>query len=122
MFHLHNKDPIGLAGGLNLYNYVGSNPMNWVDPSGLIVPGDPDPSDEIICEIAKRIPWDKVAQIVKNEWEYLDVRGLIRKIQLDGRTVAVFHEIWKKVGNVWQLIHRDFKGPWPWQKSWPWSK
>jgi RHS repeat-associated protein len=30
-----NKDPIGFAGGLNLYGYGGNNPISWVDPSGL---------------------------------------------------------------------------------------
>ena len=31
-----SADPIGFAGGLNLHNYVGQNPINRVDPSGLI--------------------------------------------------------------------------------------
>jgi RHS repeat-associated protein len=29
-----NRDPIGLRGGLNLYGYVGNDPMDYIDPNG----------------------------------------------------------------------------------------
>ncbi len=31
-----NRDPLGEAGGINLYGFSGNNPVNWVDPWGLI--------------------------------------------------------------------------------------
>ena len=31
-----SADPVGFSGGLNLYSYVGQNPVRWVDASGLI--------------------------------------------------------------------------------------
>jgi RHS repeat-associated protein len=33
------RDPLGELGGINLYGFVGNNPVNWVDQKGLIVIG-----------------------------------------------------------------------------------
>jgi len=35
-----SKDPVGLSGGLHLYVFVGNNPVNYIDPWGLVVYND----------------------------------------------------------------------------------
>ena len=48
-----NRDPIGEAGGINLYGFVGNSPPNAIDPHGLwslsrlLYTGDPNASDEV---------------------------------------------------------------------------
>ena len=42
-------DPIGLAGGTNVYGYAGGDPVNGVDPSGLAAPPKP-PSYRLHCQ------------------------------------------------------------------------
>jgi RHS repeat-associated protein len=43
-----SKDPIGFGGGLNQYAYVGSEPVNNIDPSGLAV---------FLCHEKAELPW-----------------------------------------------------------------
>jgi RHS repeat-associated protein len=50
-------DPIGYGDGMNWYDYVGGDPVNFVDPLGLMALGD-DGDDEIIVQgkKVKKVP------------------------------------------------------------------
>ena len=53
------QDPIAYAGGINLYGYVGNNPVAYTDPFGL-KPEQCDPPDDPNCPLAKasiRVGW-----------------------------------------------------------------
>ncbi|KAI9776501.1 MAG: hypothetical protein M1839_009535 [Geoglossum umbratile] len=41
-----NPDPIGIGDGLNVYEYVGGNPVSWVDEKGLCKNGKDEMEDE----------------------------------------------------------------------------
>ncbi len=44
-------DPLGYVDGLNLYAYVGNNPVNWLDPKGLrMYIGGPNPGQPLTYE------------------------------------------------------------------------
>jgi RHS repeat-associated protein len=68
-----SRDPIGDAGGLNLYEYVGNGPVNWMDSLGLF-PGDFNDVEnqqlEIAADWARRTYEDLKQQRVANHAKY----------------------------------------------------
>ncbi len=57
------EDPIGIAGGLNLYKAFGNNPVSYVDPWGLM-----PPSPGYYLSGYYRY-WAKVRGAIKNKWD-----------------------------------------------------
>ncbi|MFZ6756430.1 RHS repeat-associated core domain-containing protein [Undibacterium sp. Ji50W] len=92
------SDPIGLSGGINTFGYVGGNPINNSDPSGLIANG-------------------------KKEGDTVTITIPIYIRSIDGADIGNFSKnfnknvtsIWKKVkyGKCWVVfqpeIHPDFR-------------
>ncbi|MEW6025779.1 MAG: RHS repeat-associated core domain-containing protein [Planctomycetota bacterium] len=55
------RDPIGYLGGINIYSYCGSNPVNWIDPSGWVARWPDDVGGEAtdLLYRVKRDPWGR---------------------------------------------------------------
>jgi RHS repeat-associated protein len=91
------KDPIGFRGGQwNLYQYVGNNPVNFLDPNGFFFPGDHYDMSYMAArnlgfsiEAAKRIGYytalaDKDTQ--GKEWYFTRIHAMAGEIQIDENT------------------------------------
>jgi len=69
-----SADPIGFDGGLNLHAYVGNNPPNFVDPSGLIelYPDENQYPSEELKAFRKEYNWPNCTTVQMHnqiEWE-----------------------------------------------------
>jgi RHS repeat-associated protein len=81
------EDPIGLAGGLNLYGFAGGDPVNFSDPFGLYI--EPIKDARVRAVLAKMLEsptfrkiWLAMALAPKNEATYsfdvTDFEGVMR--------------------------------------------
>ena len=56
-----SEDPLGLMGGLNVYAYVGGNPLNLTDPLGLHEVGKSSKEYQRICDFVRKYYNDAAA-------------------------------------------------------------
>ena len=69
------KDPLRFEDGLNLYAYVGNDPVNAIDPEGTAgIPGVPP-------NLRADFPWREVADLARNANTAERMRGIERLVE-----------------------------------------
>lgn len=137
------KDPILFAGGqANLYAYVGSDPLNWVDPTGLMTAGQCAKIRDILKTEAEWGTWLTARKFSNTpsaapDWSGLDrtplgdefdngkIPSSIGEIDLDwytdivafgGKTASLATAVPVYVGgkSLWNAIRASNNQPWAW--------
>ncbi len=118
------NDPLGYIDGLNMFAYVGNNPVNWIDPMGLTLdcPASPPYEDPNWAEYEGNPDWfhcgfacfhetregcpgdpkgeccyDDYGRLVDENHEYADCMGTPNEYEdMDFR-----HWFWPDSGGIW---------------------
>lgn len=92
------EDPIGLAGGLNLYGFAGGDPINFGDPFGLRPLTDDERSD--LGDMCDKIDCDRVQVYDGHDDEKTnELRERMLKLS-SGRSIALGYHIVVGEGNI----------------------
>ncbi len=86
-----STDPIGEEGGVNLYGYVEGNPLNLVDPLGLICVGDKFSKDQL-HQIEETVVGRQLTQAVRTA-ESSSGRQILIRHDATGISSFIFNDI-----------------------------
>ena len=114
------EDPIGLAGGLNLYGFGGGDPVNYSDPYGLCPPSDTNlldcPGIKQVVEVTTQ--WGEEATIY---WANQSLHGSSRLSRGGSAVMGHFSALWTPdtyeqtaffLRTAWDLTQKaDLEGP-----------